>query len=100
MPSPEIIQREPGRRVQKSGKPERREEQPVDTGDMDAETPTPSQQSQKAGPSDGRERSRRVTERAPKVAGARASAAKSHDATMMDKHIEKQVLKQADDSAD
>jgi hypothetical protein len=72
MPSPQVVAREPSRRIKKSRKPERRAKQPVDLGDVDMDTPTPSQQSAKAGPGTGagRERSRRVSERMPKAGGA------------------------------
>ncbi len=98
MPSPEVVAREPGRRIRgKSRKPERREELPVDLGDLDLETPTPSQQSFKAGPGTGggRERARRVSERMPKAAGAKAHA-KSKAGTMMSRSVEKKLLARAD----
>lgn len=96
MPSPQVVAREPGRRIKKSNKPERREEQPVDTDDMDMDSPTPPQQSKKAGPGTGggRERSRRVTERIPRVAGAKAHE-KSYAADMLDKGVGKKLAKQA-----
>lgn len=98
MPSPQVVAREPGRRIRgKSRKPERREELPVDIGDIDLETPTPSQQSFKAGPGTGggRERARRVSERMPKTAGAKAHA-KSKTGTMMSRSVEKKLLARAD----
>ncbi len=98
MPSPQVVAREPGRRIRgKSRKPERREELPVDMGDLDLETPTPSQQSFKAGPGagGGRERARRISERMPKAAGAKAHA-KSNAGIMMSRSVEKKLLARAD----
>jgi hypothetical protein len=96
MPSPQVLAREPGRRIKKSRKHERRAKQPVDIGDADMETPTPSQQSSKAGPGTGagREQSRRVNARLPKAAGAKAHE-KPHAASMLDKGVSKQNAKQA-----
>lgn len=96
MPSPQIIAREPSRRIKKSNKPERREEAPVDTGELDMNSAAPSQQSAKSGPGTGggRERSRRVSERMPKAAGAKAHE-KDHSAGMLDKGVGKQMTKQA-----
>ena len=96
MPSPQVVAREPSRRIKKSRKPERRAKQPVDLGDVDMDTPTPSQQSAKAGPGAGagRESSRRVSERMPKTQGAKARA-KSKDTTMMGKNVEKKFLARA-----
>jgi len=99
MPSPEVVAREPGRRIKKSRKPERRAKQPVDLGDVDMDSPTPSQQSAKAGPGTGagRERSRRVSERMPKTAGAgkqgSAKASKRAAASAETAPTQKQVLK-------
>jgi hypothetical protein len=93
MPSPDIIAREPGRRIAKSMKPERRAKQKVDIAEID-DTPAPSQQSQKSGPSSGRETSRRVTQRLPQAAGAEAHM-KSHAGGMMDKAVGKQMQKEA-----
>lgn len=92
MPSPQIVAREPGRRIKKSNKPERRAKQPVDTADTDFESPAPAQQSKKSGPGPrgGLERARRINERMPKAAGAKAKA-KSRDTTMMDKGVEKKM---------
>lgn len=93
MPSPHVVANEPGRRIKgKSNKPERREEQPVDLADKDFDNPTPAQQSKRAGPGTGggRARSRRIAERAPKTAGARAKQ-KPKDTTMMDKGVEKKM---------
>lgn len=91
MPSPQVIAREPGRRIQKSSKPERRRKQKVEVDDGD-DIPAPAQQSAKAGAGvgGGRERSRRITMRAPKTAGAKAKT-KSKDTTMMDKGVEKKL---------
>jgi len=96
MPSPQIVAREPSRRIKKSRKHERRAKQPVDTGDLDMESAAPSQQSSKAGPGAGagRESARRVSERMPKAAGANAHE-KSHAAGMMDKGIGKKLAKEA-----
>jgi hypothetical protein len=96
MPSPQVVAREPSRRVKKSRKPERRAKQPVDLGDVDMETPTPSQQSSNAGPGTGagRERSRRVSERMPKAQGAKAHE-KSRTGEMLDKGVGKRNAKQA-----
>ncbi len=97
MPSPQIVAREPGRRIKKSRKPERREELPVDLGDVDLDAPTPAQQSAKAGPGAGagRERARRTGERMPKAAGAEAHA-KSEAGMMMSRSVEKRLLARAD----
>lgn len=96
MPSPQVVAREPGRRVKKSKKPERRAKQPVDLGDVDMDTPTPSQQSSNAGPGTGagRERSRRVSERMPKAQGAKAHE-RSRAGEMLDKGVGKRNAKQA-----
>lgn len=96
MPSPQVVAREPGRRIKKSKKAERRAKQPVDLGDVDMETPTPSHQSSRAGPGAGagRERSRRASERMPKAQGAKAPA-KSRAGNMLDKGIAKRNAKQA-----
>ena len=75
MPSPQVVAREPSRRIKKSAKPERRDSQNVEVEDDLDDTPTPSQQSKKAGPGAGgagREAARRTNQRAPKVAGAKA----------------------------
>lgn len=75
----------------KSNKPERRRKQPVDIAAIDSETPTPSQQSMKAGPGGGRETARRTNQlAAPKVAGAKAKP-KSRAGTMMDKAVERKM---------
>lgn len=96
MPSPQVVAREPGRRVKKSKKPERRAKQPVDLGDVDMDTPTPSQQSSNAGPGTGagRERARRVSERMPKAQGAKAHE-RSRAGEMLDKGVGKRSTKQA-----
>jgi len=95
MPSPQVVANEPGRRIKKSRKPERRAKQPVDLGDVDMETPTPAHQSSNAGPGagGGRERSRRVTERMPKAQGAKAHA-RSRAGEMLDKGVAKRNAKQ------
>jgi hypothetical protein len=98
MPSPQIVAREPGRRIRgKSRKPERRAKGPVDVAEADMDAPTPSHQSSKAGSGvgGGRERARRVSERMPKAAGAKAHA-KSKAGTMMSRSVEKKLLARAD----
>lgn len=91
----DVVASKPSRRVKKSNKPERREDLPVDTGGLDMESATPSQQSAKAGPGTGggRERSRRISERMPKAAGAKAHE-KSHAAGMLDKGVGKKQAEQ------
>jgi hypothetical protein len=96
MPSPQVVAREPGRRIKKGKKPERRAKQPVDVGDVDMDAATPSQQSSNAGPGAGagRERSRRVSERMPKAQGAKAHE-RSRAGEMLDKGVGKRNAKQA-----
>lgn len=95
MPSPQVVAREPSRRIKKSRKAERRAKQKVERDPLD-DLPTPSQGSQKAGPGAGagREAARRTNVRTPKTQGAKAHE-KSHAAGMMDKGVGKRMAKQA-----
>lgn len=85
----------PKRKI-KSNKPERRQKQPVDLGNVDEETPTPGQQSSKAGAGTGRARARRINERAPKVAGAKAKP-HARSGVKMDKALAKPIKNRARD---